>query len=282
MKNMTAAVQAKMINFILILSFGIAVYFIGGYWNVPTASIKLLIRLFLAIFILGVSLNLKRIKPDSDNWKLFFAFFLAAFAFFIAGLLDSPLQKLLNADTGSLAGISKLKLIDSFLIILPILLVTRTTRIPWKDLYITGGRVGLSLLIGSIGFAVFAFVFYLQIKNMPDEFADSTNWLSWVLLFVFSNAMMEEIHFRGLLLKPSASFLGKPLANLCISLFFTLVHAPVEYTGNIFIFLVEVFFLSLLWGWLIQKTESIWGSILFHAGTDLIIMAGIVQTYTGG
>jgi len=281
MKNITLSAQAKMINFILILGFGLLVYFLGGYWGVPSSGIKLLIRLFLSVFTLGICLQLRRANPQSDNWKLFFAFFLAAFAFFFTSLLDSPLQTLIGADTNSLAGLAKLKLVDTLLILVPILLLTRAVRIPWHDLYLTGGQVGLSLLIGGIGFAIFAVVFLLQVRELPDIFARTTNWLPWVLLFVFANATMEEIHFRGLLLKPSATFLGKPIANLCITIFFTLVHAPVQYTSDIFIFLAELFFLSLLWGWLAQKTESIWGSVLFHAGADLMIMAGIVQTYVG-
>jgi len=281
MKNMTLSAQAKMINFILILSFGLLVYFFGGYWGVPSSGIKLLIRLFLSVFTLGISLKLGRINPQSDNWKLFFAFFLAAFAFFFTSIFDSPSQTLIGADTNSLAGLAKLKLVDSFLIVLPILLLTRSARIPWKDLFLTGGRVGLSLLIGGIGFTIFAIVFYLQVRELPDIFSSTTNWLPWVLLFVLANGMMEEIHFRSLILKPAATFLGKPLANLCITIYFTLVHAPVQYTSDILIFLVELFFLSLLWGWLAQKTESIWGSVLFHAGADLMIMAGIVQTYVG-
>ncbi|MHB8133588.1 MAG: CPBP family intramembrane glutamic endopeptidase [Anaerolineaceae bacterium] len=281
MKNITLSTQAKMINFVLILSFGLLIFFFGGYWGVPSSGIKLLIRLFLSVFTLGICLKLRRNNPQSDNWKLFFALFLAAFAFFFTSLLDSPLQALIGADTNSLAGLAKLKLVDTLLILFPIFLVTRAAKIPWKDLYLTGGQVGLSLLIGGIGFTIFAVVFFLQVRELPDIFARTTNWLPWVLLFVFANATMEEIHFRGLLLKPSATFLGKPLANLCITIFFTLVHAPVQYTSDIFIFLAELFFLSLLWGWLAQKTESIWGSVLFHAGADLMIMAGIVQTYVG-
>jgi len=281
MKNMTAATQAKTINFLLILGLGFLVFFIGGYWNLPSASIKLFMRLFISVFIFGVSLNLHRLKPKSENWRLFFAFFCAAFAFFIASLFDSPLQKLISADTTSLPGIAKLKLVDAFLIIIPILIVTRIAKFPWKDLYLTGGRPGQSLLLGGLGFIIFAVVFFFQIKGNPGVFGQTSSWLPWVLIFVFTNAAMEEIHFRGLLLKPATNFLGKPLANFCISIFFTLVHAPVEYTGNIVVFLMEVFFLSLLWGWLTQKTESIWGSILLHAGSDLIIVAGIVQTYMG-
>jgi membrane protease YdiL (CAAX protease family) len=37
--------------------------------------------------------------------------------------------------------------------------------------------------------------------------------------------------------------------------------------------------LALAWGYVIQKTESLWGSVLFHAGADLLIILGIFETY---
>jgi len=33
--------------------------------------------------------------------------------------------------------------------------------------------------------------------------------------------------------------------------------------------------LSIAWGWLTQKTGSLWGSALFHAGADLLIILPI-------
>jgi len=58
---------------------------------------------------------------------------------------------------------------------------------------------------------------------------------------------MEELHFRGLLLRPYENLLGKAGANFCIALFFTLVHVPITYTANIGQFLVILFILALAW-----------------------------------
>ena len=269
-------------NFLLVFAFGMLTFFIAGYWSTPGSTLKLVIRVILSLFFLGISLTLRRINPQSENWKLFYVFFVASFAFVTASLFDAPLQRLLQADANSISGIAKYKLVDSFLIILPILFLPRLAGITWKDLFITRGRLGLSLLVGGAGFIVFAFIFYLQLKAQTQVFGQTANWLPWVLLFVLANGLMEELHFRALLLKPVGSVLGKPLANLCVALFFTITHAPVQYTPDIISFLIGLFFLSLAWGWLMQKTGTIWGSVLFHAGADLVIMAGIVQTFAGG
>ena len=71
-------------------------------------------------------------------------------------------------------------------------------------------------------------------------------------------------------------------ANLCIALVFTLVHAPVEYAPDILVFLAIVFVLAIAWGYLIQRSGSVWGSVLFHAGADLLIVVGIYSTYGAG
>jgi membrane protease YdiL (CAAX protease family) len=33
-----------------------------------------------------------------------------------------------------------------------------------------------------------------------------------------------------------------------------------------------------MWGWLMQKSGSIWGSVLFHAGADVAIILPIFQS----
>ncbi|NJD66720.1 MAG: CPBP family intramembrane metalloprotease [Chloroflexi bacterium] len=93
------------------------------------------------------------------------------------------------------------------------------------------------------------------------------------------NGFMEELHFRGLLLKPFERLLGTHAANLCIALFFTLAHAPVRYAPDIGAFMAILLVLSLAWGYVIQETESLWGSVLFHAGADLLIIVGIFEAY---
>jgi membrane protease YdiL (CAAX protease family) len=133
--------------------------------------------------------------------------------------------------------------------------------------------------VGIVSFAAFAVLFLLQARDQGIAADRLLAYAPWILLFVFANAFMEELHFRGLLLKPFERLLGRHPANLCIALFFTLAHAPVQYAPNILWFLAILLVLALAWGYVIQKTESLWGSVLFHAGADLMIIVGIFETY---
>jgi len=44
-------------------------------------------------------------------------------------------------------------------------------------------------------------------------------------------------------------------------------------------FTVIVFFLGLAFGAIMQKTNSLLGSILFHAGTDIPVILGIFSNF---
>ena len=112
-------------------------------------------------------------------------------------------------------------------------------------------------------------------------FAQVVPWLPWILIFVLANAAQEEILFRGLFLRKLEPFYGKFLANLLIMLVFTLLHNGVTYTYNQYIFLAVVVPLALVWGYITQKTNAVWSSILFHAGTDIPIFLGIFANMAG-
>jgi membrane protease YdiL (CAAX protease family) len=70
-------------------------------------------------------------------------------------------------------------------------------------------------------------------------------------------------------------FFGKFAINLLMAIPFTLMHSGVGYTADILIFIGMLFPLSLAWGWTLQKTDSLWGSILFHAAMDIPIAFGL-------
>jgi membrane protease YdiL (CAAX protease family) len=56
---------------------------------------------------------------------------------------------------------------------------------------------------------------------------------------------------------------------------FTVLHLGSSYTSSQYIFIPVLFLLALAWGAIMQKTNSLWGSILFHAGMDIPIFLGI-------
>jgi membrane protease YdiL (CAAX protease family) len=188
-------------------------------------------------------------------------------------------MRLFGLTTDSVPGIAFMKLFDALPIVVTAILVARLGGLRLADLYLKNGKVKAWLVVGLVSFAAFAVLFLVQARDQDIPADRLFAYAPWILLFVFSNAFMEELHFRGLLLQPFERLLGRHAANLCIALFFTLAHAPVQYAPDILWFLAILLVLSLAWGYVIQKTESLWGSVLFHAGADLLIIVGIFETY---
>jgi membrane protease YdiL (CAAX protease family) len=172
-----------------------------------------------------------------------------------------------------------MKLLDAIPIVVTVILVARLGGVKPAELYLQTGKLKAWLIVGLVSFAAFTVLFLLQAHDQNLSANRLLAYAPWTLLFVFSNAFMEELHFRGLLLKPFERLLGRHPANLCIALFFTLSHAPVQYAPDILMFLAILFVLALAWGYIIQRTESLWGSVLFHAGADLMIIVGIYRTF---
>ena len=92
------------------------------------------------------------------------------------------------------------------------------------------------------------------------------------MLFLISNGIMEELLYRGLFLRKYEPFLGKGLSNFLTAAVFTVMHTQVTYPADMIQFMVIVLILSLVWGYLIQKTDSLWGAVLFHAAGDCLVI----------
>jgi membrane protease YdiL (CAAX protease family) len=104
------------------------------------------------------------------------------------------------------------------------------------------------------------------------------SWTPWILIFVFGNAFNEELLYRGLFLQKYSPFVGRFCSNLVIVIPFALHHTGVSYSPDTITFLAILIPLGLAWGYIIQKTDSLWGSVLFHAGTDIPVVLAIFST----
>jgi membrane protease YdiL (CAAX protease family) len=89
---------------------------------------------------------------------------------------------------------------------------------------------------------------------------------------------MEELWFRGVSLKKLTPVLGLTASIIVTALVFGSTHAAATYITSIqmFIFPVIVFALGLVNAYVMLKTDSIWGSVLFHAGYDLLVIIPVL------
>ena len=218
-------------------------------------------------------------NPLSRFRPVFFAYFTAVLSLSLGFFLADPGLRLLGLTTQTPIGVAVAKFLQASLIVIGILAAARLCGQDFASLYIRKGRLLLGLSVGLITAAACLVLTLLQPAVRALSTAKLMSLAPWILLFVVSNAFMEELLFRGLFLGRYEPLIGKWLAIFSTGLAFTLAHMQVTYAPNLWVFLLVTLGLSIAWGWLMQKTESLWGSVLFHAGADLLIVLPIFSNF---
>jgi len=177
------------------------------------------------------------------------------------------------------AGWAFQKLNEAVIVVFVVIALTLLSGGSLGSIYIQKGNLKLGLSIGLVTFALAAlgspWMASTLFKGQNLTIVRILPWLPWLLIFVLANAAQEELLFRGLFLRKLQPFFGKFLSNLLIVFVFTMLHQGANYTSSDLGFLAVLFPLALAWGYVMQKTDSIWASILFHAGMDIPIILGI-------
>ncbi len=176
-------------------------------------------------------------------------------------------------------GVAVAKFSSASLIVIGILVTARLCGEDWGSLFIARGRLGLGMSVGAIGAAGCLLLALRQPVGSTVGPSKLASLAPWILLFVVSNGLMEELLFRGLFLGRYERLIGTWPAIVSTALSFTLAHTQVKYAPELIPFLVVLLGLSIAWGWLIQRTRSLWGSAIFHAGADLLIIIPIFKSF---
>ncbi len=217
---------------------------------------------------------LSRFRP------VFFAYFTAVVAGSLGFFFADPGLKLFGLTPQTPTGVAAARFLQSSLIVIGILAVAKLCGEDFASLYIRKGRLLLGLSVGLIAAAVCLVLTLLQPAVRALGTARLISLAPWILLFSVSGAFMEELLFRGLFLGRYEPLIGKWPAILSTALVFTLAHMQVAYAPNgLWKFLLVLFGFAIAWAWLMRKTESLWGSVLFHAGADFLIILPVFISF---
>jgi membrane protease YdiL (CAAX protease family) len=229
----------------------------------------------LTILLLVAALLLRRGERGKEYWQVFYVLFVAGVAVLLSTLFSDRLLELFRLRPGSPSWIAIAKLSESLWRVIPILVLMVVIGADRRSLYLNRGKLGLGLAVGIVAFVGFVGLAFIPLAKQAGMLNKLLSLSPWIFIFVLANGFMEELLYRGLFLKRFEPFLGKGLSNLLTASVFTLSHVQVTYVSDVFKFLLVVFPLALIWGYLMQKTDSLWGSVLFHAGADCMIIFGI-------
>jgi membrane protease YdiL (CAAX protease family) len=234
---------------------------------------KIAVSLLLLILAL-----LARKRPRLERyWQIIFALFILTVVVTLQRIFGYYLIKFMGVTDVTPAGWALPKLNECFVAISVIVILTLLSGGSLGSIYLQKGRLKLGLLIGLGVFAVFALggiPMASLFKAQDLSLARIVPWIPWLLIHVLANGAMEEMMFRGLFLRKIQPLFGKFISIFLLAFIFTGLHLWVTYTADQRIFIAVTFPLALILGWVMQKTDSAWGSILFHAGMDIPIMLG--------
>ena len=264
--------------FVLFLISGLLIFVIGsGYYSLFPTNKSLLFKIFLVILFLIPSLLL---EEGQAEWRqVFQAFFVASGANLIGWFFGPRIVRSLRLSDDRLQGISLGKLIESCLVISTILLILFLNGNPPSSIYLEWGDLRWGLIAGLGTGLVFLGIAFLQTKSLGISRKTLASLAPWIVIFVLANAAMEELWFRAIFLKRFEAFVGPAGSLILTALIFTTAHIGATYLSRKerLQFLVILFPLALWWGYLMQRSGGILGSILSHAGADLLIVNGYIE-----
>lgn len=236
-------------------------------------------RISLSVILLIAVVLLRR----SDRYKKFCPVMFGLLTMSVAVSLDWIISIYLIEHLGITGntplGFALLKLNEFAIVVSMVILFTMISGSSLGSIYIQKGNLKLGLGIGLIAFVIGAAgsipMATLIFKGENLTLIRIIPWLPWLLIFVLANASQEELLFRGLFLQKLEPSYGKFISNFLIVFVFTGLHGMVTYTSDQVAFFVVLITLAFAWGYVIQRTNSLWGSILFHAGMDIPLILGI-------
>lgn len=242
---------------------------------------------FFRIILAGAFLSLSFVLKDRKNKKadsgLPMSFFIAMTAISLDLYLPTSrwIVKSVGTDYTTPMGLALDKLDSSLIIILTIIIFNRLSGGSLKDLRLQKGNLRRGLSIGIPAFAAAALLSpYLAKLFGASGFTliEVLEWLPWIVVFIMGNAINEELLFRGLFLRRMEPKLGRSLSNLAVAIPFVLHHTGVTYTNDSLMFLAYLLPLALVWGRISQDNDSLLGSVLFHAGTDITVALALFSS----
>jgi membrane protease YdiL (CAAX protease family) len=262
---------------ICLLIGGFVVFVLGSpYYSVFITNRNQLYLGILSAILLVVTIILNRLPSLTHYAPAVYAFFIASCAtlFLNTGIFNIPYD-----GPDALIDIA-LDKIGQFLHIVPVIIIlTLLAKDDLKSIFISKGDLRQGLVFGFISFAIFTILFIIQVV----QFSPATwqlNSIVFIIIFIFANAIMEELWFRGIFLNKYVPLIGRIGAILVTSLVFGASHikATYEFPGGGFVFGAVVFALGYAGADSMLKTDSLIGPVLFHAGYDLMIIISIINT----
>lgn len=223
------------------------------------------------------ALGLRRSTHYARYASPVYALFVAAAANF--ALVIGPFNSLITA-TDPFRLMAQDKMIQFLSVVPVILILSWLARRDLGAIFVQRGRPRRWLPFGLAGFAAGGAVMVAILLASGMSLATLRAVAPWVLVFAAANALMEELWFRGIFLRPYEATIGRNGAVVATALAFGISHMNATYfeTWVAAGFGLGVVGLGVVLAWAMRWADSLWGSVLFHMGMDFVIILPIMQS----
>jgi membrane protease YdiL (CAAX protease family) len=266
--------------FILFLACETAIFIFGSnYFDVLPTNKNLTFNLVTSAILLAAALLIKYTKRWRQYWPVAYAFFMASVAYPSTLLLDvgtllSRLALMPNTSRGLAIG----KLMEVLVVVIPILVLVKLSGANLGSVYLKRGNVKLGIGIGLLVFLFLApasFMFAAQRFTSMDTL---TAAVVWGLVFSIANGFMEELWLRGIFLKRFEPMLGINGSVWLTAMIFAAMHSFAFYFMPTVLpfFVANTLALGLACGYLMVKSDSLWGAVIIHTASDFFLFVAVL------
>lgn len=268
--------------FIVFLICELAILLFGSnYFDVFQTNKNLAYQATLSVAFLVAAVWLKRSERLNRYWQVVFALFIASFVITTTSLIGSWNSAILNwlnvpSDTSQRQAVGKIY--EMLMVIVPILVLTKISGADLGSIFIKRGDLKMGL---GIGVLVFVFLGTASFMFAATRFS-STKLLGdavvWGLVFSIANGFMEELWLRGIFLKRLTPLLGVGGSVFLTALVFGLMHGFAFYFDPVALifYVLNTVALGLACGYLIMKSDNIWGAMVIHAASDFFLFIAVL------
>lgn len=284
-KESTQPYWLRRIGLFLLFLLCEALIFIFGsyYFEVFPTNKNLTFNLVVSTVFLAVALWFRYDQHLNKHWHVAFAFFIASVAFPFSALFDGWIRAVLDwftvtAETSK--GLAIEKICEMLLKTVPILLLVKLSGADIGSVFLKRGNLKMGLGIGALIFLFLGtatFMFAVERFTSVDALVAA---IIWGLVFSFANGFMEELWLRGIFLKRFASLIGINGAVWVTSIIFASMHSFVFYFNPfaLIFYFANTLALGLGCGYLMMKSDNIWGATIIHAASDFFLFVAVLAS----
>jgi membrane protease YdiL (CAAX protease family) len=272
----------RIILFVLFLSCEFAILILGSnYFEVFPTNKNITYNLVISVIFLVASLWLRRTDCWGQYWQVAFAFFVASVAYPTTWIMEGPINSLMGnlgllTKTSQSLGVEKV--FEAIVVVVPIILLTKLSGAELGSIYLKRGNLRLGLGIGSLVFIFLGTATFMFASQRFTSLEALVSVVLWGLVFSFANSFTEELWLRGIFLKRFEPFLKVGGSVLVTSIVFAMLHSFVFYFSPAVIpfFFLNTLSLGLACGYLMVKSDSLWGPVLIHAASDFFLFLALL------